>query len=90
MQKRGIYKYNCTASVDGIVAATAEIMISHQNRAGMSNHDLIHSTAIIDPSAVIASDVQIGPYCIIGPQVTIGAGTKLHSHVVVGGFTRIY
>ncbi|MFI7959827.1 3-hydroxyacyl-[acyl-carrier-protein] dehydratase FabZ, partial [Acinetobacter baumannii] len=26
----GIYKYNCTASVDGIVAATAEIMISHQ------------------------------------------------------------
>ncbi|KCY04409.1 bacterial transferase hexapeptide family protein, partial [Acinetobacter baumannii 1284800] len=53
----------------------------------MSNHDLIHSTAIIDPSAVIASDVQIGPYCIIGPQVTIGAGTKLHSHVVVGGFT---
>ncbi len=30
MQKRGIYKYQCTASVDGIVAATAEIMISHQ------------------------------------------------------------
>ena len=30
MQKRGIYKYNCKASVDGIVAATAEIMISHQ------------------------------------------------------------
>ena len=30
MQKRGIYKYLCTASVDGIVAATAEIIISHQ------------------------------------------------------------
>lgn len=30
MQKRGIYKYNCTASVDGIVATTAEIIISHQ------------------------------------------------------------
>ncbi len=30
MQKRGIYKYNCIATVDGIVAATAEIMISHQ------------------------------------------------------------
>lgn len=55
----------------------------------MSNHDLIHSTAIIDPSAVIAPDVQIGPYCVIGPNVTIGAGTKLHSHVVVGGFTKI-
>ena len=30
MQKRGIYKYLCTASVDGMVAATAEIIISHQ------------------------------------------------------------
>ena len=55
----------------------------------MSNNDLIHPTAIIDSSAVIAPDVQIGPYCIIGPKVSIGAGTKLHSHVVVGGYTRI-
>ena len=53
----------------------------------MSNNPLIHPTAIIDASAVIAADVQIDPYCIIGPNVTIGAGTKLHSHVVVGGFT---
>jgi len=30
MQRRGIYKYQCTASVDGIVATTAEIMVSHQ------------------------------------------------------------
>ncbi|WP_180057586.1 MULTISPECIES: acyl-ACP--UDP-N-acetylglucosamine O-acyltransferase [unclassified Acinetobacter] len=55
----------------------------------MSNNELIHPTAIIDSSAVIAADVQIGPYCIIGPNVTIGAGTKLRSHVVVGGYTRI-
>ena len=55
----------------------------------MSNNELIHPTAIIDLSAVIAADVQIGPYCIIGPNVTIGAGTKLRSHVVVGGYTRI-
>lgn len=55
----------------------------------MSNSDLIHPTAIIDSSAVIASDVKIGPYCIVGPQVTIGAGTVLHSHVVVGGYTKI-
>lgn len=30
MERRGIYKYSCTASVDGIVATTAEIIISHQ------------------------------------------------------------
>lgn len=55
----------------------------------MSNSNLIHPTAIIDASAQIDASVEIGPYCIIGPQVSIGAGTKLHSHVVVGGYTRI-
>ena len=30
MQKRGIYRHNCIATVDGIVAATAEIMITQQ------------------------------------------------------------
>ena len=55
----------------------------------MSKNDLIHSTAIIDPSANIASDVKIGPYTIIGPNVTIDSGTTVHSHVVIGGFTRI-
>lgn len=55
----------------------------------MSNSDLIHPTAIIDPTATIASDVKIGPYSIIGPHVTIDSGTVLHSHVVVGGYTRI-
>ena len=62
-------------------------MISHQNRAGMSNHDLIHSTAIIDPSAVIAPDVQIGPY--YWSKCDNWRWYKLHSHVVVGGFTKI-
>jgi len=45
----------------------------------------IHPTAIIDPSAVIADDVKIGPYCIIGAKVTLGAGCVLHSHVVLDG-----
>ena len=55
----------------------------------MSSQNLIHPTAIIDPSAEIASDVHIGPYCIVGPNVKIDAGTKLRSHVVIGGFTKI-
>lgn len=55
----------------------------------MSNKDLIHSTAIIDSTANIAPDVKIGPYSIIGPNVSIDAGTTLHSHVVIGGYTRI-
>ncbi|MDO4222754.1 MAG: 3-hydroxyacyl-ACP dehydratase FabZ [Acinetobacter sp.] len=36
MQRRGIYKYNCTACVDDQVVATAEITISHQK---LSNNE---------------------------------------------------
>ena len=38
---------------------------------------MIHKTAIIDPKAKIASNVEIGPYCLIGPDVEIGENTKM-------------
>ena len=50
---------------------------------------LIHASAIVDPSAIVADDVEIGPYTIVGPGVELGAGTKLESHVVIKGPTRI-
>jgi UDP-N-acetylglucosamine acyltransferase len=50
---------------------------------------VIHQTAIIDPSAKIASNVEIGPYSIIGPDVEIGEGTWIGPHVVIRGPTRI-
>jgi UDP-N-acetylglucosamine acyltransferase len=50
---------------------------------------MIHSTAIIDPSASIANNVSIGPYSVIGPDVSIGEGTVLGPHVVVYGPTTI-
>lgn len=50
---------------------------------------MIHSTAIIDPSAQLASDVEVGPYSIIGPDVKIDSGTKIASHVVIKGPTSI-
>jgi UDP-N-acetylglucosamine acyltransferase len=43
----------------------------------------------IDPKAVIADDVEIGPFCTVGPDVTIGAGCRLISHVVIAGHTTI-
>jgi UDP-N-acetylglucosamine acyltransferase len=55
----------------------------------MTQVALIHPTAIIDPSAQLAEDVQIGAYCIIGPNVSIAAATKIHSHVVIAENTRI-
>lgn len=50
---------------------------------------LIHPSAIIDPSAELAADVEVGPWTIIGPNVQIGAGSKIASHVVVKGPTKI-
>ena len=49
----------------------------------------INATAIIDPSASLDADVEIGTYCVIGPDVTIGAGTVLRNHVTVGQSTAI-
>lgn len=50
---------------------------------------MIDSTAIIDPSAKIGSNVHIGPYSIIGPEVEIGDGTWIGPHVVIQGYTKI-
>ena len=50
---------------------------------------MIHSSAIIDPSARLADDVEVGPWTVIGPQVEIGSGTKINSHVVIKGPTKI-
>ncbi len=55
----------------------------------MKNSQLIHPTAIIDPSAELAEDVEVGAYSIIGKNVAIGSGTKVHSHVVIVENTRI-
>ena len=50
---------------------------------------MIHSSAIIDPSARLAASVKVGPYCVIGAEVEIGEGTEIGPHVVIHGPTRI-
>lgn len=50
---------------------------------------MIDPRAIVDPSARLADDVQVGPWTIIGPDVEIGPGTVVASHVVIKGPTRI-
>jgi len=50
---------------------------------------MIHSTAIIDPSAIIADDVSIGPYTIIGADVEIGPACEIGPHVVINGPTKM-
>ena len=50
---------------------------------------MIHPTALIDPTAKIAENVEIGPYSIIGANVEIGEGTVIGPHAVVKGITCI-
>ncbi|MDH3535762.1 MAG: acyl-ACP--UDP-N-acetylglucosamine O-acyltransferase [Gammaproteobacteria bacterium] len=50
---------------------------------------MIHASAIVDPSARLAADVEIGPYSVIGAEVEIGAGTVIGPHVVIMGPSKI-
>ncbi len=45
----------------------------------------IHATAVVDPSAKLGTDVEIGPYCVIGPDVELGDGVVVRSHAVLVG-----
>jgi UDP-N-acetylglucosamine acyltransferase len=49
----------------------------------------IHASAIVDPHAELADEVQVGPFCVIGPEVVIESGSSIESHVVITGHTRI-
>jgi len=49
----------------------------------------IHPSAIISASAVLADDVEVGPFTVIGDDVEIGTGCRIDSHVVINGPTRI-
>jgi UDP-N-acetylglucosamine acyltransferase len=45
----------------------------------------IHATAVVDPSARLGTNVEIGPFCVIGPNVELGDGVAIKSHVVISG-----
>ena len=45
----------------------------------------IHATAVVDPSAKLGTDVEIGPYCVIGPDVELGDGAVVRSHATLIG-----
>lgn len=51
----------------------------------LTESELIHSTAVIDPEAVLASDVQVGPYAIIEGPVEVGPGCVIEGHACLCG-----
>jgi len=49
----------------------------------------VHATAVVDPSAKLGTDVEIGPYCVIGPDVELGDGVVVRSHAILVGRTTL-
>ncbi len=49
----------------------------------------IHSSALVDPRAELAADVEVGPFAVIGPEVVVGAGTTIGAHACVTGRTTL-
>lgn len=49
----------------------------------------IHPSAVVSAAALIAEDVEIGPFAIVEGDVEIGAGSKLDSHAILKDGARI-
>jgi UDP-N-acetylglucosamine acyltransferase len=45
----------------------------------------VHATAIVDPRAELAEDVEIGPYAVVEGRVALSSGCVLHAHAIVRG-----
>ncbi len=50
---------------------------------------MIHPTALVDPKAELADDVEVGAFSIIEAKVRIDSGTWIGPHAVVTGRTTI-
>ena len=55
----------------------------------VSKQARVHPTAHVEPGAIIAAGVEIGPFSLIGPEVTLGEGVIVKSHAVVTGWTEV-
>lgn len=49
----------------------------------------IHSSAVVDPGARLADDVEVGPHAFIDADVTIGPGCRVMHGAHVGRWTRL-
>ena len=50
---------------------------------------MIDPSAKIHPSAILAADVDVGPWTSVGANVEIGTGCRIGSHTVIQGPTRL-
>lgn len=49
----------------------------------------IHPTAVVDPEAKLAEDVDVAPYAVIGRDVELAAGVSVGAHSIITGKTSV-
>ena len=49
----------------------------------------VHSSSVVDPTAIIGERCEVGPFCVIGPDVKLGTAVRLISHVSIVGNTTV-
>ena len=49
----------------------------------------IHPTALVDPTACLGADVEVGPFTIIGPNVAIADGCRIGARVTLERNVRL-
>jgi len=49
----------------------------------------IHATAVVDETAKIGDDVEVGAFAVIEGDVTIGAGTVIRPHAIIRRYTTM-
>lgn len=60
------------------------------NRGAIHNHDpAIHPSAVIDPQAILAAGVSVGPFAVIEGDVVIGARSRIEAGTLLRSGTRI-
>jgi UDP-N-acetylglucosamine acyltransferase len=50
---------------------------------------MIHRSALVDPTAQLGEDVNVGPFTILGPNVVIGDHCQIAAHAVIERNTRL-
>lgn len=60
------------------------------NKTQVLSHDcLIHSTAVVHPTAKVETGSRLGAYCVIEEGAVIGANCTLAPHTYIGPFAKI-
>ncbi|MEM6910480.1 MAG: acyl-ACP--UDP-N-acetylglucosamine O-acyltransferase [Verrucomicrobiota bacterium] len=49
----------------------------------------IHPTALVDPTAELGQDVEVGPFALVGAGVRIGEGTRIGPRATILGDTHL-